>query len=101
MPAHLSHMLQPLDIAYFRPLKRAYSDAINNLIRAKVTHITKEEFFPTVYSAHKASMTESNILSGFQGARIYPFDPEHVISQLDVKLQTPSPPSTADSQELP
>ncbi len=101
MPAHSSHMLQPLDVACFRPLKRAYGDAINDLMRAKVTHITKEEFFPAVYSAHKASMTESNILGGFRGAGIYPFDPEHVISQLDVKLQTPSPPGTADGQELP
>lgn len=101
MPAHSSHMLQPLDVACFRPLKRAYSQAINDLIRARVTLITKEEFLPAFYSAHKATMIEKNILAGFRGAGIRPFNPEYVISQLDVVLQTPSPPGTSGGLELP
>ena len=36
-------------------------------------------------------MTEKNIKGGFRGAGIAPFDPESVLSQLDVKLRTPSP----------
>ena len=101
MPAHSSHRLQPLDVACFRPLKRAYSRAIEELMRARVTHITKEEFLPAVYAAHKAAMTESNIRGGFRGAGIIPFDPEHVISQLDVRLQTPPPPGASDGADLP
>lgn len=101
MPAHSSHMLQPLDVACFRPLKRAYGQAIDDLMRARVTHITKEEFLPAFYSAHKAAMTEKNTLGGFRGAGIRPFNPEHVISQLDVTLQTPSPPGTSGGLELP
>ena len=101
MPAHSSHRLQPLDIACFRPLKRAYGDTISNLMRASVTHITKEEFFPAFYIAHKAAINKSNILGGFRGAGLVPFDPEYVISQLDAKLQTPSPPGTSNGLELP
>lgn len=35
-------------------------------------------------------MTAKNI-RGFRGATIVPFDPENVISRLDVKLRTPTP----------
>lgn len=101
MPAHSSHRLQPLDIACFQPLKQAYSDAISTLMRAHITHITKEEFFPALCIARKAAITESNIKGGFRGAGIVPFNPEYVILQLDAKLQTPSPPGTSDGLELP
>jgi hypothetical protein len=36
-------------------------------------------------------MTPSNIQGGFRGAGLVPFNPEQVISTLDVKLRTPSP----------
>ena len=101
MPAHSSHKLQPLDIACFRPLKRAYGDEISNLMRTYITHITKEEFFPALYKAHTKAITESNIKSGFRGAGLVPFNPTYVILQLDTKLQTPSPPGTSNGFELP
>lgn len=65
MPAHASHMLQPLDFACFRPLKRAYGQAISDLMRARVTQVTKEEFLPAFYSAHEAAMNEKIVLAGF------------------------------------
>ena len=33
MPAHSSHLLQPLDVGCFSPLKRAYSKQIKELMR--------------------------------------------------------------------
>ena len=36
-------------------------------------------------------MTEKNIQGGFAGAGLMPYDPERVISKLDVKLRTPTP----------
>jgi hypothetical protein len=35
MPPHSSHLLQPLDVALYSPLKRAYGDEINLFIRAR------------------------------------------------------------------
>lgn len=91
MPAHSSHLLQPLDIGCFSPLKRAYSKEIENLIRAHITHITKVEFFETFKAAFFASFSEGNIRSGFQGSGLVPYNPDTVISKLDVKLRTPTP----------
>jgi hypothetical protein len=92
MPAHASHLLQPLDLGCFGPLKKAYGREIERLIRCFITHITKTEFFPAFHVAHQAAITESNIKGGFRGAGLAPFDPENVISKLDVQLRTPTPP---------
>ena len=63
-------------------------------MRAHVTHITKEDFFPTFYAAYQAAMMEKTIQGGFQGSRLVPFNPESVISKLDLKFKTPTPPNS-------
>ncbi|KAJ4018269.1 hypothetical protein NW758_15332 [Fusarium oxysporum] len=91
MPPHSSHLLQPLDVGCFGPLKKAYGREIEQLIRRSITHISKTEFFPAFYAAFQLTMTEANIKGGFRGAGLVPFDPEVVISKLDVQLRTPTP----------
>ncbi|KAF7578666.1 hypothetical protein PtrM4_029060 [Pyrenophora tritici-repentis] len=46
MPPHSSHLLQPLDVGCFSPLKRAYSREVESLMRNHINHITKLEFLP-------------------------------------------------------
>ena len=46
-------------------------------------------------------MTESNIQGGFRGAGLLPFDPERVISALDLKLKTPTPQSSRPGTAQP
>lgn len=65
MPAHSSHLLQPLDVGCFSPLKRAYSREIEHFVRARITHITKAEFIPAFKAAFFATFTEKNIQAGF------------------------------------
>jgi len=99
MPPHSSHLLQPLDVGCFGPLKTAYGRQIETLMRARINHITKLEFLPAFKEAWKATFTKDNICGGFRGAGLVPFNPEHVISNLDVKIRTPTPPTA--SQEAP
>ncbi|EGU85277.1 hypothetical protein FOXB_04208 [Fusarium oxysporum f. sp. conglutinans Fo5176] len=101
MPPHSSHLLQPLDVGCFGPLKKAYGQEIEHLMRRSITHITKTAFFPAFYAAHQATITESNIKGGFRGAGLIPFDPEHVISKLDLQLRTPTPPEEDTSRAQP
>jgi hypothetical protein len=91
MPSHSSHILQPLDVGCFGPLKQAYGRQIERKMRAGITHISKEDFFPVFLVAFQESMTGKNIRGGFKGAGLVPLDPESVISKLDVKLRTPTP----------
>jgi hypothetical protein len=91
MPAHSSHLLQPLDVGCFGPLKKAYGREIERLIRCSITHVSKTDFFPAFHSAIQSSITKVNIQGGFRGAGIIPLDPESVVSKLDVQLRTPTP----------
>jgi len=64
------------------------------LIRMYINHVSKLEFLCAFREAFFASITEKNIQGGFAGAGIVPFDPERVLSKLDVKLRMPIPPTS-------
>lgn len=94
MPPHSSHHLQPLDVGCFGSLKAAYGKQIKALMQANITHIAKEDFFLAFCTAHYQAMTAKNIQGGFRGAGLIPFNPESVISHLDLRVQTPTPPTS-------
>jgi hypothetical protein len=98
MPAHTSHILQPLDVSCFGPLKKAYGSQIENKLRLGINHINKEEFIPAFVIAHQQAMTTRNIISGFKATGLVPFDPDQVLSQLGPVVEaTPSPRSSQSS----
>jgi hypothetical protein len=84
------HLLQPLDVGCFGPLKQAYSRQVEDLIYIHINHVSKLEFLCGFRQAFFASITERNIQGGFAGAGLVPFDPERVLSKLDVRLCTPT-----------
>jgi hypothetical protein len=95
MPAHTSHILQPLDISCFSPLKKAYGSQVENKMRLSINHITKEEFLPAFFTAYQQIMTTRNITSGFRATGLAPFDPERVLENLGPVVEaTPSPRSS-------
>ena len=91
MPPHSSHLLQPLDVGCFGPLKTAFSKQNQDMIRNHIFHVTKEDFLATFHTAFLASFTQSNIKAGFRGSGLHPFDPEAVLSHMDPVLRSPSP----------
>jgi hypothetical protein len=91
MPSHSSHLLQPLDVGCFGPLKRAYGRQVEDLMRMHINHVSKVEFLCSFREAFFASITERNIQGGFAGSGLVPYDPDKVLSKLDVKLRTPTP----------
>lgn len=101
MPANSSHILQPLDVAYFGILKKAYSTQIESLVQARISHITKEDFLPAFFEALKNSMAESNVHAGFKKAGLNIFNGEVVISKQELKLQTPTSSLPPTRENLP
>jgi hypothetical protein len=65
MPAHASHLLQPLDVGCFGPLKTAYGHEIESLARNHINHITKLEFLLAFRAAFYKAFTEKNICLSF------------------------------------
>lgn len=91
MPAHSSHILQPLDICCFAPLKAAYRSEIDANIRLGIHYITKDEFIVAFKQSRPAAISTNNIKKGFSAAGLVPLDPNRVLEQLNTLLRTPSP----------
>lgn len=96
MPAHTSHLLQPLDVSCFSPLKRSYGQEVQQLVR----YIDKEDFLSIYSKIRPFVFTDQNIRSGFQATGLVPYDPQRVLSSLTV-TKTPSPPHTPNGEAHP
>jgi hypothetical protein len=95
LPSHTTHYLQPVDYSLFRPLKRAYHAAEDASFWSGLP--TNMFRVPILFgTAWKKACTPDNIKAGFRGTGIFPFDPEHVLQQLEARrddnicLQTPA-----------
>jgi hypothetical protein len=91
MPPYSSHLLQPLNVGCFSPLKRAYSREVKALVRYYINYITKLEFLLAFKAAFDQSFTSANICLAFRGAGLVPLQPDAVLSKLDIQLRTPTP----------
>ena len=90
MPPHTSHLLQPLDVSCFSPLKRAYGREIEELARQGVHHVDKIDFLTIYTQIRPRVFTQQNIQAGFQATGLVPLCPKRVLSSLTV-VRTPSP----------
>ena len=88
MLSYLSHLLQPLNVACFAPLKRSYSDGIAALARNHIYYISKETFLPAFKATYDLTFTKENACVGFRGARLVLFNLEAVLIKLNVRLRT-------------
>ena len=94
MPPHTSHLLQPLDMSCYSPLKRAYGREVEELARHGVYHIDKIDFLAAYTRIRPIVFTQQNIQAGFRATGLVPPCPDRVLSSLTV-ARTPSPPQTA------
>ena len=75
LPSHISHALQPLDVACFGPFKkafRAYRDLWN--MQGRGNKVNKEHFAQWASLAPKKALTAPNIRAGFKGCGIWPLN---------------------------
>ena len=91
MPAHSSHLLQPLDVGCFSVLKQAYGRLVEQLMARGVNHIDKHEFLPLYRQARQAALHQGNIQAGFAATGLVPYSPDRVLAQLYTEYRTPSP----------
>jgi DDE superfamily endonuclease/helix-turn-helix, Psq domain len=92
MPPHSSHILQPLDVVCFSPLKRKYSQRVRDLARRRVFHINKEGFLPAFKDAFFDVFTKENCRKAFEAAGLVPINAQVVLDRLEVRLRTPPEP---------
>ena len=61
MPSHSSHLLQPLDVGCFGPLKKVYCKLIEQKGQLGYNYINKFDFLKAYPAAHKEVFTIENI----------------------------------------
>ena len=91
MPAHSSHLLQPLDVGCFAVLKRSYSALVDQQTRCGVNHIDKLDFLAAYPRARTDAFKTNTIQNAFKATGIVPVSAEPVLSKLNIQLRTPTP----------
>ena len=96
LPPHTSHLLQPLDVGLFGPLKKYASAAMEPLIQAGVSRVKKEEWLSAYLKGREKAFRDSNIFGGWRGAGLNPLQPSKILAKLPSPriLSTSSTPST-------
>jgi hypothetical protein len=98
LPSRISARRRRLSLSACQPTHPIYSSrltspaSISALARSRIHHISKETFLPAFKSTYDKIFTPANIRAGFRGARLAPHDPEVVLSKLNMRLRTPTPP---------
>ena len=83
LPSHTTHALQPLDVGFFQPLATLYqSKLIHSLNLDSSTNVDKVIFIELFQEARRQAAKQSTILSAWEKAFLFPFDPERLLKTL-------------------
>ncbi|KXJ15434.1 Jerky protein [Exaiptasia diaphana] len=98
LPAHASHLLQPLDLSLFGPLKKGWVKACAAFNHVASVVVSQRNFAKIFKIAWQTSVTPEIIRSGFRRSGIYPYDPSMFnYSRLAPSITGSSAPTTASS----
>lgn len=72
LPAHSRHLLQPLDVGVFGPLKRNYKTLLAEKTRFTTYNIDKADFISLIQKARRQGISVQNIRSAWQATGLVP-----------------------------
>lgn len=98
MPAHLTHLLQPLDLKVFSAYKNYHRQHVNEAATLGFDHYDKTEFLNDLTSIRKKTFKAKTIASAWKAAGIIPWDPDYVIRKM---MQTDAQPSAVPIPTTP
>jgi len=95
LPPHTSHVLQPLDVGVFAPLKRALALETDAASRLDPGRISRVEWTETYIRARERAFTTSTISSGWRASGLWPLSAITVLEKVNlIPTSTPLPPRT-------
>jgi len=75
LPAHTSHVLQPLDVACYGPLQKIYNYACQKFIREHPSSkITRYNIAELASNAYVTALSVNNLRAAFEKTGIFPFN---------------------------
>ena len=79
LPAHTSHVLQPLDVGCFGPFERIFNNMSHTFMRDNCgMSITRYNICSVACPAYCKALSQENLQSSFKRSGIYPFNPNAV-----------------------
>lgn len=103
LPSNSTHMLQPLDVAVYAPLKSAWRDVLATWKKgdgATENSLPKDKF-PRLLSNLMTVVTpnlEANVKAGFKKCGIYPLSLPEMLSRLPEKVMHNANPNDVERQ---
>ena len=85
LPAHSTHLTQPLDVGVFQPYKHYHAEAIDHAIRMGDTEFGKLEFLAAFQEFRNKTFKSSTIRHAFRTTGIVPFNPNMVLDVIRQK----------------
>jgi hypothetical protein len=100
LPPHTSHLLQPLDVAIFGPLKKRLTVALSHLNQAQLVRIQKFEWLEAYIKARTEVFNQSHIEAAWRGSGLLPFNPQRALRTIErsptPELERPKTPTQFD-----
>ncbi|KAF1996433.1 CENP-B protein, partial [Amniculicola lignicola CBS 123094] len=76
LPPHTTHILQPLNVGYFQPLKWYQGSCLDWAAHSGSKDINKADFMATLEQIRHQTFTRSTICSGWRRCSLAPFKPD-------------------------
>ena len=79
LPPHTTHVSQPLDVSFFKPLKSYWSDACHHYMQENPGRVVTKYQFSSLFSkAWYKAIRPENLISGFRRVGVCPFNSEAI-----------------------
>lgn len=91
LPPNTTHLLQPLDIGVFAPMKKAWKKILKQYkLETGGQKVTKEIFPSLVTKLWEVSSDQNDLCGGFRGAGLVPYSRSHVLKKLPLAGESAS-----------
>ena len=75
LPAHSTHLTQPLNVGLFQPFKHYHTEAIDSAVRAGNVDFNKLDFLAAFQTIQAQTFTKSTIRSAWKNTGLIPYNP--------------------------
>jgi hypothetical protein len=95
LPAHSTHLLQPLDIGVFQSFKHYHQEVLEEAVRYGGVNYKKPDFLAAFQRMRDLTFKKTIICSAWWKSGLYPFDPSAVLAKFR-EFSTPERTLAAD-----
>jgi DDE superfamily endonuclease/Tc5 transposase-like DNA-binding protein len=82
LPPHSTHLLQPMDLSIFQPLKNAHQDQIRMKLMSGEIRFSRTDFLESFKKIYQIGFAKHHIISGFEKSGLFPPNPTPVLGLL-------------------